>query len=309
MQHKKQHFIPKSYLKAWCDPETPSTQEPYIWQFTKDGTESNKKAPHNIFHEKDMYTIEKIDGSRDLTLEHGFSGLEDTFVKIRNEKIIEGKPMTSEEHLYLCAFIAGLHSRTKSQRDHLKNQWKKPLEMMEELIEWNKTATIEEKKKMASISTSSSTEGEGLNYEQVKELSTRPLQKLMLPAIKSLTPLLSKLDIAILETSSTPGFITSDSPCVWFDPEGCKRPPLYQSPALAYKTIEISLPITPNHTILLNRQGITGYKHINEDFTDEVNRITRFHAHEYFIVNKKITKGIWFEPGQEPDDSWNKTHK
>jgi uncharacterized protein DUF4238 len=306
MKHKKQHFIPKSYLKAWCDPNTPPTQEPYVWQFTYDGSKSSKKAPHNIFLENDMYTIKKIDGARDLTLEHGLCGLEDAFVRIREEKIIHGKPLELEEHFVLCAFMAALHSRTKSQREHLKQQWERPLEMMEDLIEWGKTATIEEKKRMASIPPPSSNEEKGLNYEQVKELATQPLQKLMFPMIKALTPLLCKLDIAILETFSEQGFITSDDPCAWFDPEGYKRPSLYQGPGLAYPTIEITLPITPNYMVILNRRGINGYLRLNESLTEEMNRRTRFYSHEFFIVNKNVTKAIWFDPGKEPDDSWGK---
>lgn len=307
MKNKNQHFVPKSYLKAWCDPNTPSSEEPYVWRFTRDGSKSKRKAPHKIFLETDMYTIKQIDGSRNLTLEHGLSGLEDAFVGIR-EKIIHGKPLELEEHIDLCAFIAALRSRTKSQREHLKQQWGQPLKMMEDLIEWGETATVEEKKKMASFSSSSRNKKRELNYEQVKEIATQPLQKLMVPMIASLTPLLCKLDIAILETFSKPGFITSDDPCVWFDPEAYKRPPLYQAPGLMYPSIEIRLPITPNYMILLNRRRIEGYFRLNESLTEEMNRITRFCSHEYFIVNKSVTKAIWFDPGKEPDDSWRKKH-
>ena len=34
--HKKQHSVAQSYLKVWCDPKTPSGQEPYVWRFKKD---------------------------------------------------------------------------------------------------------------------------------------------------------------------------------------------------------------------------------------------------------------------------------
>ena len=50
MKHGKQHFVPQSYLRAWCDPETPDGQEPYVWRFAKDGTDARRKAPENIFH-------------------------------------------------------------------------------------------------------------------------------------------------------------------------------------------------------------------------------------------------------------------
>ena len=40
-KHKKQHFIPRSYLESWCDPKTPHGQNPYIWLFSKDGENEN----------------------------------------------------------------------------------------------------------------------------------------------------------------------------------------------------------------------------------------------------------------------------
>jgi hypothetical protein len=53
LKHKSQHFIPRSYLAAWRDPETPEGQEPYVWRFSKDGSQSKNKAPQNIFTETD----------------------------------------------------------------------------------------------------------------------------------------------------------------------------------------------------------------------------------------------------------------
>lgn len=77
--HKNQHFIPRYYLKAWCDLLTPSKQTPYVWQFSKDGTQAKKKSPENIFYEKDIYTITEDNGSRNLVFENNLSKLENQF--------------------------------------------------------------------------------------------------------------------------------------------------------------------------------------------------------------------------------------
>lgn len=307
--HKKQHFIPKCYLEAWCDSKTPKGHDPYVWQFDKDGIKSKKKAPKNIFHETDMYTIEAMDGKRNLVLEHGLAGIEGAFVTIRDDKIKLSKPFDDEERFIVCIFVAAMSARTKSFREHHKEQWSKISEYMGRLDEWIKTAKKKDIENAAKLPTLMSKGKEtGLNYEQVKELAVRPLQKMLFPVIKSLAPLLYKLDLALLETSSVPGFITSDSPCVWFDLDSCKRPPLYQAPALIYPTTEITFPVTPKHMILFNRKGFEGVIELNQLLTDELNRRTRFDAYEHFIVNKDIKKEIWFDPGKEPDDSWNKLH-
>ena len=124
--------------------------------------------------------------------------------------------------------------------------------------------------------------------------------------ITAVAPLLTRLDFAILYSESEQGFITSDCPCVWFDPEAYKRPPLYRGPALMYETIEITLPISPSQCILLNRQGLNGYIKLDENAVRELNRRHRFYASKSFIVNNSGVDESWFDPGIEPEDSWER---
>jgi hypothetical protein len=78
--HKRQHYVPESYLQAWCDSACPPNQTPYAWFFKRDERIGFKKAPSNMFHESEFYTLKGIDGSRDLRLEKGLSSLEGLFV-------------------------------------------------------------------------------------------------------------------------------------------------------------------------------------------------------------------------------------
>lgn len=127
--------------------------------------------------------------------------------------------------------------------------------------------------------------------------------------VSTSAPLLCRLDLSIVVTDSEIGFITSDEPCLWYDPKAYTRPPLYRAPALIYETIEIALPISPNAVLYLNRQGINGYKFANEELVDILNSRTRFDAHEYFIVNSNVKKDKWFDARMEPDDSWEKVQE
>lgn len=307
MTHKKQHFVPKSYLLEWCDPDMPSGRTPFVWRFSKDGSSAKRKAPKNIFHETDMYTIKYPEGDRELILEHGLASIEEAFVKIRDNKLKKLIPLTADEHFVVCFFISAMQVRTRAYREHLKEQWNRPRVIMEDLVEWSKKASPEEKQRLSEMS-SIRGDGPSLNYDQVKELSEKPLQKTLFPMIRTLAPLLYRLDFALVVTEGVPGFITSDDPCVWFDPEAYRRPPLYRAPALMYETIEITLPVSPKLLILLNRKEFNGVIPVDEFVTDELNRRTRFESDEYFIVNKKVKKAIWFNPDVEPDDSWDKVH-
>ena len=117
--HKAQHFVPKCYLKAWIDPcsENKKDIEPYIWIFDKDGINHKNKSPKKIFTETDIYTILTPDGQRDLTLESGFSELENRFAYIRDTKLSFKKKIELDELAYLITFIATSQLRTPSMRD------------------------------------------------------------------------------------------------------------------------------------------------------------------------------------------------
>src|SRR5450759_793187 len=93
MKHKKQHFVPQSYLRAWCDPQTPEGPEPYIWLCDKRGGGAKKRAPAKVFTQNDFYTIKDADGERDLVLEHGLSQLDARFAALRRNRLDKRLPL------------------------------------------------------------------------------------------------------------------------------------------------------------------------------------------------------------------------
>src|SRR5215472_10738844 len=97
MEYSKQHWVPKSYLEAWCDPDPPPRYGRYVWRFLKDGSKVQRKSPANIFAETDFYTIHLDGGGRDLSLEHRLGTLEREFCRIRETRIAKREPLTREE--------------------------------------------------------------------------------------------------------------------------------------------------------------------------------------------------------------------
>jgi len=304
--HTKQHTVPKCYLKAWCDPK-PFKGRQHVWIFNKDGSGLRRRSPKSTFTETDIYTIHGPNGERDLVLEHGLSGLESTFVGIR-EKLGRREELTPEDHVNLCAFVAAQHARTPVQRDHHAGQWGKVLAKLDRLRAWAETAAPEQKQVAASIFPGS---GPVLNYDQVKRLAEKPMQTMLRPQIQGQVRILVDMDYLVAECdpgAGSSGFITSDNPCVWFDPEAYKRPPMYRAPGMTTPTIEISMPLSPLQRIIFNWQGVRGYIPVPERMVDDANRLTRAACTEHFVSNSSATKPIWFDPGVEPDDSWERLH-
>ncbi len=96
--HKDQHWIPQSYLAAWTDPDVPAGHTPFVHVFSRDGSRERCKAPTNIFKETDLYTIIMPDGTRDLQLERGLTGLEQAFCKIRRDFLDHRRSLPTVRH-------------------------------------------------------------------------------------------------------------------------------------------------------------------------------------------------------------------
>ena len=257
-----------------------------------------------------MYTIKREGRQCDLTLEHGLQGLEDAFAKIRRDKINLSNPMDEDDHALICMFVAASYARTRAHREWVREQWSGPLELSRELEQRMAEATPEQKENMVRALSypGRRQKNKGMTLAEVQAIVDQPLQTTLFSHINVMWKLFVKLDLAIYETDGRIGFITSDNPCRMFDPEGYKRPPMYRAPALMYDSFELTLPVSPKRCLFFNRQGIEGYLDAPQIIVDDFNRRTRFGCDEHFIVRRKVTKPIWFDPGVEPDDSWERTH-
>jgi hypothetical protein len=235
--------------------------------------------------------------ARDLRIEAGLSTLEDAFVRIRKDFLGQRKPIPAVPRLKLLAFVAAQHARTPRMRDHLKEQWGRVLEKMDELQSQFDQMDPEDRKSFGRSSAGRGGDGPSMTHEQVRDFVAQPLQHTVIPRVETLTPMLAKLRMAFLCTNSSPGFITSDNPCVWFDSEAHKRPPMRRSPAIMYPTLEITMPLTPRLMLYLSHRGPVGYVDLPDPLVRELNRRTRAYADEAFICRSNAADRGWYELG------------
>lgn len=179
--HKKQHFVPQCYTKAWHDrtaPESP-THTPYVWVFNTDGTEAHRKGPANLFTETDIYTIVRPDGQRDLRLEHGFQELEDMFTRVRNLKFNRRIWPNAEDLAWVIGFAATAQARTAAHRDFHREQWAGIRKRMEEFQTEFEVASPEKKAAMTHVSRLSPNSGPGMTLDDVRRMEAQPIQKMI----------------------------------------------------------------------------------------------------------------------------------
>jgi len=271
----------------WSDPHAPPEYEPWVWQFQKDGRVSRRKPPRKIFFENDLYTLGLDDGLRDLRIEHGLGGLESQFVCVRDEKLKKRLPLDPDEEFIVRAFVAAMQTRTPRQLDHLLANFlglaDKGREIQAAVLSGHGGAVKQ-----------SCGDGPSLSQDDVEYLASVDRGEIVYPVIRAQLPILCRMNLSILETDDALGFITSDAPCVWVDPAMRATTYSRSTPGLGSESIEVTLPVSPSQLLLLSWRVQSGYLFTREADLNEINRRTRLHSKEHFIVRENRTKSEWF---------------
>lgn len=298
MKHKKQHFVPQSYLRAWCDPQTPEGHEPYIWLCDKRGGGSKKRAPAKVFTQNDFYTIKDADGERDLVLEHGLSQLEARFSALRRNKLDSGLPLGERDFINLCAFVAAMFARTKSRNDFWREQWQRVLSLAERVEESMKRTPREDLERMSGALESMGGGDDGMTIDDVRGIVEQPVQSFLTSEVQLVTPVLAQMTFTIVETAESPGFVTSDAPCVWFDPELIKKSPQFGAGGLISPSIEISMPLSPRQCILFGHRLLLSGRYMSlkpgDPLVTHFNRRVCHFADEHVVASEDVSDKEWF---------------
>jgi hypothetical protein len=295
----KQHIVSKCYLKAWCDPSTPKGQEPYIWLISRDGSEKTRRAPHKSLTKTNAYTVTFNNGENDLRVETTLSQLEAKFVRIR-QKISGKHGLDQQDRAYLAAFMATMHSRTDPVANGLQEAWSKIGEMvknMEDVIRRGDAAKFPRISPPGEGSPISSADTAYL-VENVRPLAVES-------ALETAAPIIWRMSLAFVEAPKGSFFVTSDNPCVWFDPTAYRRGPFDRGVGLAMKDIEITMPISPEVVaIVTHNPDARGYMRLTDAQVQELNRRTVAFCDEKFVSQSRATLPSWFDPGTSPPDAW-----
>lgn len=297
-------------MKAWVAPESRGKPdiEPYVWTFRRDGSDASRKSPKNIFVETDIYTIPGQDDDRDLRLEHGLQELEDAFTRIRNLTLSKGKWPNAEQIQWLLIFVAASQIRSRSFRDHSRAQWGNLRKAMED-IEVKMCSSISETRaaSKALLPPVPESSHRGMTLDEVKKYEQFPVQTMIGPLISVMARSFIKMNLAVLESDDSIGFITTDHPCTWFDPEAYKLPPMYRSPALRSRTVEITMPISPTQCLMISHaEHMRGFVQVNQEAVDILNHRHIGHCSASFISRTSTIRPSWFEVLEPPEDSWEK---
>jgi hypothetical protein len=218
----------------------------------------------------------------------------------RSGKILASKTLDEYDRAYLAAFMATMHSRTDPIAEGIKEfaqELDGRVKQMEEVI---RTGDIHKLPRIPSMG-----EGAPVTSADTEYLIRNGLPIFVESALSAAAPVMWRMSVAFLVAAKGSFFVTSDNPCVWYDPEAYKRHPFYRSVGLAMKNIEITMPISPSLlAIMTHNPKARGYVNLTEELTNEFNRRTLAYSDEHFVSMSDKTLPIWFVPGTPPPDAW-----
>ncbi|MGH8653728.1 MAG: DUF4238 domain-containing protein [Gammaproteobacteria bacterium] len=265
---KNQHIIPRCYLKQFVDPRTPPGQEPYVWIFERDQRRGRKKAPKNILAETDFYTLKG-----NYTIEKTLAQIESEYSSIFERKISKKRPLSPEEHILFCAFVAAMLQRTLKQKENIEG-------FIDQVVE-----NVTKLENAHGMSPKTSEEWRA-NKEHAHKLSVMAM-------IPEITKILFQMNAAFLCSDGRASFIASDAPAFLFN--SALQFQRILGPGLKQKHVEVRMPLSPEISVCFSWiNNLRGYVEVGEDTVHESNRMVFGHSHQYFIANSQKLKRRWF---------------
>ncbi len=298
--YKRQHWIPDTYLDAWCDPD-PARQNPRrVYRYNPDGSFKDYRPPSRIFTEDDLYTVTGRDGDRDLKTEHALNRLEGAFARLRKFHLATGRPLPPAGRRNLIWFIAAMRNRSPAMHAHQQSFHNRILEVANSMDEGLRAMSTQKgaecHAKTRRMSLPRNDGDRGIPLEKYREIAARPFGAYLPGHIITEARLLEQMHLTIVRIPASQSLITSDHPVVWWDP---KDPPPSRHPlGLGRRTMQVTCPLTPYMCAVISHDVGPEYADTDIKGADILNMRTLYRAEETFISCRPDLVVDWHEvPG------------
>jgi len=107
--------------------------------------------------------------------------------------------------------------------------------------------------------------------------------------VQGMVPHLVRIPSVVMVAPEGSAFITSDTPCVWFDKAEYERPRTGYSGGLLSPSLEITMPLSPRQMLVFaNRLRVTGYwSGLRRRDVESLNNRTLSRAEEFVVRNTR----------------------
>lgn len=131
---KRQHWVPKVYLKYFATPESQGCGKEVLWAFSRDKSAPAKllrPSVESVAVEKFLYSPKNADGSRDFKLEKKLGELEGTIGLLWPKLTTMQIGLTDSVRKILSLFVATLHLRHPERRKEMEDLHRKLIDGVE----------------------------------------------------------------------------------------------------------------------------------------------------------------------------------
>jgi hypothetical protein len=160
---------------------------------------------------------------------------------VRKLKLSSRLPLLLDEAATVIIFVSSMLHHTKLRRDKEKALWAHMLAIGDDMLQNIRTNPSKYiKPKRLTLNSEPS-----MSHDEVRDFARQPMPNILSTATAVTAEILTKMSAHILCAPQTTSFITSEHPCVIFDPD-----PNMQLLALGSKSIEIIFPISPQLMVI-----------------------------------------------------------
>ena len=215
-QNKKQHFVPRFYLKRF----SPDGKSINIWNLSSKQKIISTSLKNQCC--KDYFYGKKLDVEKGLSINEGQMA---TILKIIDKRC-ELPPKLSPDHLAIIFYVTMQHGRTKYAADQVD-------EMNDQIFKHLHRQQLK---------------SEGIDIDQYN-ITIQDAQLISLKIVVHSYPLLLDLEYKLLLNKTDVEFVTSDNPLVLYNQLFSFRK-IASNTGLTQKGLQIFLPISPKSALI-----------------------------------------------------------
>jgi hypothetical protein len=284
----KQHYLPRFYLQAFCDPGSEKAREPYAWVYYRGERKWKKRAPKNIAAKPNLYSVTDRAGVRNDEFENLLCFVEAAAAKVIGTKVVKRRPLDPDDRVAMAYFVALIVNRLPAFLD----QWSRFIVGIQRdkmrFLAQNPEAFNALRRDYEKKTGDKFPDWFGPQHMDPDRYKIVPSKQSVLGValrpINAMADVLGRMNWTLLTTTLDAPFITSDCPFCPLGPGPDGRP---IGLGLLHKKVQISMPLRADVALLATWvRHATGYMKAQGPQVRNANLRTIAGARE-FVVSPK----------------------
>ncbi|HYH81819.1 MAG TPA: DUF4238 domain-containing protein [Longimicrobium sp.] len=287
---KRQHWVPRMYLRAFALPETSGTEYPEVWCFGKEGGDPFRASIKHVSVQEHLYSPRSVQGTRSYEMEKRLSGLEGIVAPLWQAFAEDALDFENPSYRKIIAlFIATLYLRNPNRLEYHKFTHQRIVEQLGRLPRDtggnpNITEIIYQDRKVPV---------DPSDWGRFANLNDSEIQEMFVSAIHRNATSLAKTIISkrwSVLSADTASFITCDDPVVMVHP--VRERFGFRSPGTS-----VHVPISPTRVLCLDdrfEQPANMYYLAKPASIPSINYLTWRNARN-FMISSRHTDDVLIE--------------